>query len=91
MSSREPKPLPAGVGAGRPVHPFAVTVEEPVAVRFATNIIFESIVEFLKNLLMGYKERDSSGRVWDQISRLPYDVGPSPFRCGGELPTLKNP
>ena len=33
MPSKDVKPpMPAGIGAGKPVHPFAVTVEEPVAV-----------------------------------------------------------
>ena len=38
-SSKEVNPpLPAGIGAGRPVHPFAVTVEDPVAVRIALSV-----------------------------------------------------
>ena len=33
MPSKDVKPpMLAGIGAGKPVHPFAVTVEEPVAV-----------------------------------------------------------
>lgn len=28
------RPGPTGIGAGKPEHPFAVTVEAPVAVRF---------------------------------------------------------
>ena len=39
MASRKP-PLPAGIGEGRPVHPFAVTVEEPVAVGIRVSHIF---------------------------------------------------
>lgn len=32
MAKEVKPPMPAGIGAGKPVHPFAVTVEEPVAV-----------------------------------------------------------
>ena len=31
--------MPPGIGAGKPVHPFAVTVEEPVPVRVYSVLI----------------------------------------------------
>lgn len=37
---REAKPpMPAGLGHGKPVHPFAVTVEEPVAVSVHSDVV----------------------------------------------------
>jgi len=42
MLSRD-KALPAGIGAGRPVHPFAVTVEEPVAVSLILDILISHL------------------------------------------------